>query len=531
MIIPCDYLVMGSGLAGMNFALEVADHGKVIMLTKRNITESNTYRAQGGIASVVSSKDSFDDHIRDTLNAGAGLCKESIVQLCVEEGPAAIKKLVDMGVSFNRSEQNPEKYDLGREGGHTKRRVLHVDDFTGQAVEVALAEKVMDHPNIEVLEYHIVVDLLMKHKITGNLSDRICMGAYALDIRSQVVKTFSAPVTCLATGGAGKVYLYTSNPDVATGDGIAMARRAGARIANMEFYQFHPTCLFHPKAKSFLISEALRGEGGILKRQNGELFMHKYHQMESLAPRDIVARAIDTEMKTTGDEYVVLDMSAREPDFIQQRFPNIYRQCLKYGIDISSEPIPVVPAAHFSCGGVMTDENGKTNIEGLYAIGEVACTGLHGANRLASNSLLEAVVFGSRAAKHSVESIKTRIREETIRNVPTWDYGRAVPADEKVIVTQTWEEIRRFMWNFVGIARTENRLERASHRISLVRQEVETYYWKYNLTSDFIELRNIAQVAELIIRSARLRHESRGLHYNRDYPYLDDGLCKRDTVI
>lgn len=530
MIHSCDFIIVGSGLAGLNFALKVANHGRVAVITKRSIENSNTRRAQGGIASVTSIEDSFERHVNDTLKAGAGICNEEVVRLCVEHGPESIKHLVEMGVSFTKRE-NEDSYDLGKEGGHTKRRVLHVDDLTGRAIEDAMVAKVKEHPNIEIFENHIAVDLIMKHKITGKKTDRTCLGVYALNTENSEVHTFASPITLLATGGAGKVYIYTSNPDIATGDGVAMAHRAGARIGNMEFYQFHPTCLYHPKAKSFLVSEALRGEGGVLERVNGEEFMEKYHPMKSLAPRDIVARAIDTELKAYGEEHVLLDMSAKSSDFIQQRFPNIYARCMEYGIDISKEPIPVVPAAHFSCGGVVTDTEGKTDIDGLYACGEVACTGLHGANRLASNSLLEAVVFSYRAAKDSLMKKHERIDEGLLKEIPIWDTGRAVPSDELVIVTQTWDEIRRFMWNFVGIARTDNRLERAESRINLIRQEIEVYYWKYNITSDFVELRNIANLAHLIIRSARLRKESRGLHFNSDYPMTDDIHYKRNTII
>ena len=531
MIISSDFLVVGSGLAGLSFALEVAAHGRVTVVTKRGLRDSNTSFAQGGIASVTSGDDSFETHIRDTLTAGAGICREEIVRLCVEQGPAVIRRLVDLGVDFSRNRSNNEEYDLGREGGHTRRRVLHVDDFTGRSVENALAEHVLKHPNIEVLENHIAVDLIMKYKITGNHEDRVCLGAHVLDCAAGTVKTLAAPVTMLATGGSGKVYLYTSNPDIATGDGLAMAHRAGARVANMEFYQFHPTCLYHPRAKFFLISEVLRGEGGVLRRKSGEAFMKKHHPMESLAPRDIVARAIDTELKSSGDENVYLDMSGLNADFIRSRFPNIHRECLKYGIDMTAEPIPVVPAAHFSCGGVVTDDRGHTDIAGLYACGEVACTGLHGANRLASNSLLEAAVFSMRAAESAVTEFHEHNSKATISSLPVWDTGRAVPSDELVVITQTWEEIRRFMWNFVGIARTTNRLERAESRINLIRREIEPYYWKYNITPDFIELRNIATVAQLIIRSAALRRESRGLHYNQDYPFTDDRNYRRNTII
>ncbi len=530
MLISCDFLVIGSGLAGLNFALEAAEHGHVVLITKRDINDSNTNYAQGGIASVTSAEDSFESHVEDTLTAGAGLCHEDIVKLCVENGPQAIRRLVDLGVEFTRREDSSE-YDLGREGGHTQRRVLHAQDFTGRAVQHTLSEAVRHHANIEVFEHHIAIDLIMKHKLTGDRRDRVCLGAYALDKIDGGVKTFAAPVTMLASGGSGKVYLYTSNPDVATGDGIAMSHRAGARVANMEFYQFHPTCLYHPQAKSFLISEALRGEGGVLKRANGQPFMNKYHEMGSLAPRDIVARAIDTELKSFGEEYVLLDMSAREPDFIRNRFPNIHARCLQYGIDIATEPIPVVPAAHFSCGGIVTDEWGRTDLAGLYACGEVACTGLHGANRLASNSLLEAAFFSQRAAQDACATLHERVKDSLLKSVPQWDTGRAVSPDELVIVSQTWDEIRRFMWNFVGIARTDNRLERALRRINLIRDEIEPYYWKYSLTADFVELRNIATVAHLIVRSAILRRESRGLHFNLDYPGADDRHYRKDTAI
>lgn len=527
----CDFLVIGSGLAGLNFALEVADHGKVTVLTKTEVSDSNTNRAQGGIASVTSLEDTFERHISDTVEAGAGLCKKEVVRSVVEQGPAAIQRLIEMGVPFSKRNGESEEFDLGREGGHTKRRVLHVEDLTGRSIQAALIKRIRAHENIDVLENHIAIDLIMKYKLTGDRSDRVCLGAYALGNKSGQIMTVAAPTTLLATGGSGKVYLYTSNPDVATGDGVAMAHRAGARVSNMEFYQFHPTCLYHPEAKSFLISEALRGEGGVLKRMNGESFMEKYHPMKSLAPRDVVARAIDTELKSSGDEHVMLDMSARDAGFIQERFPYIYKRCLEYGIDISTQAIPVVPAAHFSCGGVVTNGQGRTDISGLYACGEVANSGLHGANRLASNSLLEAVVFSSLAAKDALSELHERVQEELLEKVPHWDMVRAVPSDELVVVTQTWDEIRRFMWNFVGIARTDKRLDRAERRINLIRQEIEAYYWKYDITSDFVELRNIATVAQLIVRSARLRRESRGLHYNLDYPFTDDLNYRQDTVI
>jgi len=531
MQINCDYLVIGSGLAGMVFALEAAESGHVIMITKRRMMDASTNYAQGGIAAVIDRGDSFQEHIRDTMVAGAGLCKEDVVRMTVESAPDAVRRLVDLGVEFSRSEENVGEFDLGREGGHSKRRVMHVGDFTGNAFQEALVKKVIKHPNITVYENHVAVDLIMKHKITGERRDRVCLGAYVLDAQSGEVFTFASSLTLLASGGAGKVYLYTSNPDIATGDGVAMAARAGARISNMEFYQFHPTVLYHPQETSFLISEALRGEGGILRRIDGTDFMKQYHPMASLAPRDVVARAIDQELKAHGERYVLLDMSSCAPDFIENRFPNIYKHCKDLGLDIRHEPIPVVPAAHYSCGGVATDMNGCTSIERLYAAGEVACTGLHGANRLASNSLLEAIVFGYRAAVDAKKLYCNAGRQKMIESVPIWDTGRAIPSDEVVIVTQTWEEIRRFMWNFVGIARSDHRLERAYSRISLVRSEIEKYYWKYNLTRDFVELRNIALVSDLIIRSAMLRKESRGIHYNVDYPYTDDRNYCADTVI
>lgn len=530
-MISFDYVVLGSGLAGLTLALEMARHGRVALIAKRSLAESNTFHAQGGIASVTSDEDSFERHVHDTLEAGAGLCNERIVRHTVQHGPEAIEWLVGQGVEFTRRKQHDDEYDLGREGGHSKRRVLHVADFTGQAIAETLIRRVRETPNITLFENHIAIDLIMKYKLTGKREDRVCLGVYVLDrIKAQVL-TFSAPVTVIATGGAGKVYLYTSNPDTATGDGVAMAQRAGVRVANMEFYQFHPTCLYHPQAKNFLISEALRGEGGVLRNVEGESFMERYHPMGSLAPRDIVARAIDNELKTSGADYVLLDMSARTPEFVRERFPNIYRECLRYGIDIGTQPIPVVPAAHFQCGGIIADEWGRTDIHGLYAVGEAACSGLHGANRLASNSLLEAVTFGRMAAQDARSLLSERPREELLKRVPVWDTGRAVAPEENVVVTQTWDEIRRFMWNFVGIVRTTNRLERAERRINLIRQEIEAYYWKYNVTSDFIELRNIACVAHLIIQSALLRRESRGLHFNKDYPYLDDKNYLKDTVI
>ena len=523
-----DYIVMGSGAAGLLFALKVAHSGRVAIVTKKNMEESNSYYAQGGVAAVFSDSDSLETHVQDTCTAGAGLCHMDAVQATVSEGPQRIRDLQDYGVEFSMLEEDPTMLDLGREGGHSKRRVLHVKDFTGKAIIEVLLERVKEHENIEILEGHMAVDLIMSNKLLGTRTPGSCLGVYVLNEETGAIIPMRAPVTVLATGGAGKVYLYTSNPDVASGDGIAIAYRAGARVANMEFFQFHPTCLFHPRAKSFLISEALRGEGGELVLRDGTPFMKKYHELGSLAPRDYTARAIDTELKRTGDDYVLLDMSARKPDFIRNRFPKIYHQCLSLGIDMTAGPIPVVPAAHYSCGGVLTDLHGRTSIDGLYAIGEVAHTGLHGANRLASNSLLEALVFGQRAATACMQD---RTRTVMVEEVPRWDIGKAVDSDEAVVITQTWDEIRRFMWNYVGIVRTDKRLRRALQRILLVREEIEAYYWNFIISRDLLELRNLGLVAELIIRSAMQRKESRGLHFNADFPEHNDILFGRDTIL
>jgi L-aspartate oxidase len=525
-----DYLVIGSGVAGLCFALKAAAHGKIAIVTKKDRAESNTNYAQGGIAAVTSKEDSVEMHVRDTLEAGAGLCRENVVRTIVEEGPARIAELMELGMRFTERDvplsKGQRELDLGREGGHSKRRILHAKDVTGREVERALLRAIEACPSITIFENHCTIDLITSQKL-GLTGPARCLGAYVLDVLGCQVMTFAAPVVVLATGGCGKVYLYTTNPDIATGDGIAMAYRAGVPIANMEFIQFHPTCLFHPKAKSFLISEAVRGEGALLRNLNGVEFMDNYHPLKSLAPRDIVARAIDNEMKKSGADYVLLDITHKPARFIMERFPNIYSKCLEYGLDITKEPIPVVPAAHYQCGGVVTNLNGQTEISGLYAIGEVACTGLHGANRLASNSLLEALVLAHRAAQHALAMGPPAAAVP----LPQWQSGNAQNADEMVVVSHNWDEIRRLMWDYVGIVRTNKRLQRAKKRIVNLQEEIQEYYWDFLVTRDLLELRNIATVAELIIESAQHRPESRGLHYNLDCPSPDSGWATRDTVL
>ena len=526
-----DVLIIGGGAAGLSLALHIADICKVAIITKGPSKDGSTYYAQGGVSAVLSDSDSFNSHISDTLKAGSGLSRPETVKFTVEHSPENIRWMQELGVPFSSNDiynSGKRELHLSREGGHTHRRVVHAADATGKAMSDTLENHAQRHHNITFFGHHIAVDLITTDKQGHKNRPNTCIGAYVLNKKSKHVETFQAHFVALATGGASKVYLYTSNPDGSTGDGIAMAWRAGCGVNNMEFNQFHPTCLYHPEAKSFLISEAVRGEGGKLLLPNGKQFMHKFDKRGELAPRDIVARAIDHEMKRLGAACLYLDISHRSPAFIISHFPTIHKRCLEFGIDITKEPIPVVPAAHYTCGGVNTDLNGLTDINHLYAIGETAHTGLHGANRLASNSLLECLVFAQSAAN----DISTRFNKPyQYCKISHWDESRVTDSDEEVVISHNWDELRRFMWDYVGIVRTNKRLERAMRRVSLLQQEINEYYSNFRISSDLIELRNLTLVAELIIRSAMLRKESRGLHFSLDYPAADESSVASDTVL
>ena len=524
-ILSCDYLIIGSGLAGMTAALELSNSGKVIIVSKVNSIECNSFYAQGGIACVMDSEDSIKDHLKDTLESGCGLSKSNIAEQIVSKGYERICFLENLGLKFDLRKGKETEYDLGKEGGHSYRRILHSGDITGQEIMKTLNRSVIGNRNITLLENFIAIDLITTSWI-GTNNENKCVGSYFLDRKNNKIIAIKSKSTLLSSGGLGKVYPYTSNPDIATGDGVAMAWRAGLPIRNMEFIQFHPTCLYHPEAKSFLISEAVRGEGGKLIDIRGNPFMNEFDKRESLATRDVTARAIDSIMKRYGDPYVYLDISHKKKSFIKKRFPNLYEACLKFGIDMSKDPIPVVPAAHYSCGGILAEVNGKTDLFGLYAAGEVANTGLHGANRLASNSLLEAIVCGYETAKEMTKNIK--LNNKSIK-IPDWKPGIAVPSDEAVVVEHNWNEVRTCMWDYVGIVRSKKRLERANSRIKNLRKEIKQYYGDYLITSDLLELRNLADVAYLIIRSAQQRNESRGLHYMSDFPFLNEKF--EDTII
>ncbi|MCW9025595.1 MAG: L-aspartate oxidase [Gammaproteobacteria bacterium] len=530
MHITSDVLIIGGGAAGLSLALRLADKFSIRLISKSILREGSTLYAQGGIAAVEAPDDSLESHIEDTIDAGAGLCDKQVVKYTVEHAGENIRWLIEKGIRFTRNESGKHQgeYHLTREGGHSHRRVFHSTDATGEAIETTLEQQIYNHPNITFDEQHIAVDLITTQKL-GQTGPNRCLGAYILDRGKDQVDVYQGRFVILATGGASKVYLYTSNPDTATGDGIAMAWRAGCRVANMEFNQFHPTCLYHHKAKSFLITEALRGEGGHLLLPDGERFMSRYDDRMELAPRDIVARAIDYEMKRLGCECLFLDISHKPAEFIQQHFPTIYQRCLEYDIDITKEPIPVVPAAHYTCGGVITDNNGQTDIAGLYAIGETAFTGLHGANRMASNSLLECLVFAQAASKH----ILSLINQPTIPTptIPDWDESRVTDSDEEIVVHHNWDELRHFMWDYVGIVRSNKRLQRSQRRVQMLQSEIDEYYGNFRVTNDLLELRNLVMVAELIVRSAIRRQESRGLHYNINYPYTDDSRPPQNTIL
>lgn len=519
----CDVLVIGSGAAGLSLALSIASQAKVTVLSKAQLTSGSTWYAQGGIAAVLDSDDSIESHVMDTLAAGGGLCHPDVVEFTVKHSAEAIRWLIRLGVDFTRDEDD-ETYHLTREGGHSHRRIIHSADATGKAVHSTLLDQALAHPNITLREEVVALDLI--HQPDPQSRRLRCTGAYVFNKKEDAVECHTAKSVVMATGGASKVYLYSSNPDSASGDGMAMAWRAGCRVANMEFNQFHPTCLYHPDAGSFLVTEALRGEGALLKLANGKRFMPDFHELAELAPRDVVARAIDHEMKRLGAECVYLDISHKPADFITSHFPTVYETCLKYGIDITKNPIPVVPAAHYTCGGVMVNQDGQTDLKHLYAIGETTFTGLHGANRMASNSLLECVVFAKSAAEKILANLPNTPEVATPHR---WDESRVTNSDEDVVIAHNWDELRRFMWDYVGIVRTHKRLERAKHRIDLLQREIHEYYANYKVSNDLIELRNLALVADLIIRSAMARKESRGLHYSLDYPVQSD--IAKDTVL
>ena len=534
MQIESDFLIIGSGIAGLSYALEVAKYGSVNIITKKEDTEATTNYAQGGIAAVSSKEDSFEAHIEDTLKGGAGLCNPEVVAKVVEAGPRCIQRLKEIGVQFSTRHRGlKSRFDLGIEGGHSHKRVVHAADFTGREIEKGLLAAIAARPNIKVYENHLAIDLLTQHQLGGKRKageKTRCWGAYVLDTRIEEVKTFTSKITLLATGGAGRVYSHTTNPEIATGDGIAMAYRAGAAIANMEFVQFHPTMLYHPEANSFLISEAVRGEGGKLRLKDGKFFMQHYDPRRELASRDVVARAIDAELKRGGDPCVFLDITHLPPDFIKERFPRIYQRCSELNLDITGEWIPVVPAAHYICGGVRTDSDGQSSIENLWAIGEVASTGMHGANRLASNSLLEAVAFAEFASQDSIKKFK-QMEDKSLPGFPDWSSSGVFDQKEWVIVFHDRQEIPQLMWDYVGIVRSNYRLDKARERLEILSRDIEAFYRKNPVRSDLIELRNIATVAELIVKSARMRRESRGLHFNLDYPERDDRKWLKETLV
>lgn len=524
-----DVLIIGSGGAGLTLALKLADHYKITVLSKLTAEESNTLYAQGGISAVFDNTDSINSHIEDTVKTGEGLCDRDIVSLTANQGRQSIEWLINQGVSFTHEPgltQGSPRLHLNREGGHSHRRIVHADDATGKSVISTLIERAQQHTNITLLEHHNAIDLVSAK--SPQFPNGHIVGTYALDTQNNAVTPISSRAVILATGGANKVYLYTSNPDITTGDGISLAWRAGCRIANMEFMQFHPTCLYHPDARSFLISEAIRGEGAKLLLPSGEPFMHLFDSREELAPRDIVARAIDHQIKKYGIDFVYLDITHKTPKFIQDNFPNIYKQCLKFNIDITTQKIPVVPAAHYTCGGIITDSSSKTDVPGLYAIGEVACTGLHGANRMASNSLLECLVFANQAAESILSELPNRAMPTAIQ---PWDESQVAKSNEEVVIAHNWDEIRRVMWDYVGIVRSDKRLHRALERIKLLKAEIHEYYSDFTITSDLLELRNLVIVAELIIISAQQRKESRGLHYNQDYPKQDNRTAAKNTIL